>query len=145
MSTRLRIILASVIVPVVLLVLLARSIMFTVDEREVAVVLQFGEPVQSYTEPGLRFKLPFVQEVRKLPKTLQFWSGTGREVLDTNLSYGASLTVSWELDVWGRISRSIESADAALEEARRLAEAGVEAITTDRPKWLRNRLRGGVS
>jgi modulator of FtsH protease HflC len=82
MSPRTRVILISSIVLLVLLFLLGRSIMFTVDERELAVVLQFREPVRSYTEPGLKFKWPFIQQVRKLPKTLQFWSGTGREVLD---------------------------------------------------------------
>jgi len=82
MNMRTRVILISTIVVAVFFVLLARSVMFTVGERELAVVLQFGEPVQSYTEPGLRFKLPLIQEVRKLPKTLQFWSGAGREVLE---------------------------------------------------------------
>ena len=82
MSTLKRVILIAVSTLLILMVPLGRSLMFTVDEREVAVVLQFGEPVQSYTKPGLKFKLPFVQEVRKLPKTLQFWSGAGREVLE---------------------------------------------------------------
>jgi len=72
MSTRMRTILISGLVLFVLLVLLGRSIMFTVDERELAVVLQFGEPVESYTEPGLKFKMPLIQEVRKLSDAL--WS-----------------------------------------------------------------------
>ncbi|MBA4015751.1 MAG: hypothetical protein C0483_01040 [Pirellula sp.] len=41
-----------------------------------AVILQFGEPVESRTEPGLYFKLPLIQEVRRLPKTLQVWHGS---------------------------------------------------------------------
>ncbi len=60
---------------------LARATLFTVSERELAVVLQFGEPVASYDRPGLKLKIPFVQEVHRLPKTLQFWSGAGPEVL----------------------------------------------------------------
>ena len=36
---------------------------FTIDEREQALVLQFGEPVRTIAEPGLNFKLPFVQTV----------------------------------------------------------------------------------
>ena len=54
------------------LVVLFGSI-FTVNERELAVVLQFGQPVKKITEPGLYFKMPFVQEVRRLPRTKQFW------------------------------------------------------------------------
>jgi membrane protease subunit HflC len=64
-----------------ILVLLGPSICYTVDERELAVVLQFGKPVVARTEPGLYFKMPLVQEVRKLPKTLQFWGGGAAHVL----------------------------------------------------------------
>ena len=44
---------------------------FTVNERELAIKLQVGEVVQSDYEPGLHFKLPFVQKVRKFPKRIQ--------------------------------------------------------------------------
>jgi membrane protease subunit HflC len=60
----------------VLLFPLGRSICYTVSERELAVLLQFGQPVASRTAPGLYFKLPLVQEVLRLPKTLQVWHGT---------------------------------------------------------------------
>lgn len=46
------------------LILLALSV-FTVDERQKAIVLQFGQPVKVYQEAGLKFKLPWpIQEVR---------------------------------------------------------------------------------
>ncbi|MFO0887895.1 MAG: protease modulator HflC [Isosphaeraceae bacterium] len=60
----------------ILSVPLARTVCYTVTERELAVLLQFGQPVASRTEPGLYFKLPFIQEVLRLPKTLQVWHGT---------------------------------------------------------------------
>jgi len=44
---------------------------FTVNERELAIKLQVGEVVQSNYEPGLHFKLPFVQKIRKFPKRIQ--------------------------------------------------------------------------
>jgi len=47
---------------VVLLFLLLSSI-FVVDEREKALVLQFGQIKQVKEEPGLAFKIPFIQEV----------------------------------------------------------------------------------
>jgi len=62
-------------------IILGRATLFTVNERELAVVLQFGNPVASYDSPGLKWKIPFIQEVRRLPKTLQFWAGTGANVL----------------------------------------------------------------
>lgn len=46
---------------VVLLVL--NSVIFTVDQRQTALVRQFGEVVAVYKEPGLKAKLPLVQNV----------------------------------------------------------------------------------
>ena len=42
---------------------LALSSVFIVDERKKALVLQFGEVVQTKEDAGLGFKLPFVQDV----------------------------------------------------------------------------------
>ncbi len=67
---------------------------YVVDEREQAVILQFGAPVASRTEPGLYYKAPFIQEVRRLPKTLRFWS-SGQEVLkDMPTADGKKIEVS---------------------------------------------------
>ena len=45
------------------------SVAFVVDQRQQAVVLQFGEPVRTIQEPGLKFKLPWpIQEVRTFEK-----------------------------------------------------------------------------
>lgn len=73
-AQRIRLVVFSLLL--VLLVPLCNSVLYTVDERELAVILQFGEPVESRTQPGLYFKIPFIQEVRRLPKTLQVWHGT---------------------------------------------------------------------
>jgi membrane protease subunit HflC len=75
---------ASIVVSVVLLLLvfvLFPATLYVVDERELAVVLQFGDPVAERTEPGLSVKVPFIQEVRKLPKTRQFWGGEAQHEL----------------------------------------------------------------
>ncbi len=47
----------------VLVVLLGLSSIFVVDEREQVVILQFGKPVRTISEPGLNMKVPFpIQE-----------------------------------------------------------------------------------
>jgi len=43
---------------------LASSAVFTVHQVEQAIVLQFGNPVKVITEPGLNWKIPFLQNVR---------------------------------------------------------------------------------
>ena len=43
---------------------------FSIHMTQSAVLLQLGRPVKTYTEPGLNFKLPFLQQVRYFPRLL---------------------------------------------------------------------------
>jgi len=53
------------VVVLFLLGILGLSSLFIVDEREKALVLQFGQIRQVVEEPGLGFKVPFIQDVVK--------------------------------------------------------------------------------
>ena len=54
---------------------------YTLDETEQAVVLQFGEPVgEAVTRPGLHWKAPFIQEVRRFEKRLLAWDGDPNQI-----------------------------------------------------------------
>lgn len=54
---------------------------YSLDETEQAVVVQFGAPVgEPVTEPGLHFKIPFIQEVRKFDKRLLSWDGDPNQI-----------------------------------------------------------------
>ena len=55
---------------VVVAALVVISAVFTVDERERALVLQFGEVVTVKEDPGLAFKIPLIQEVVKYDKRI---------------------------------------------------------------------------
>lgn len=54
---------------------------FTVDEREYALKFRFGEIIASEYEPGLHFKIPFVNNVRKLPKQILTIDATPEEII----------------------------------------------------------------
>ena len=58
---------------IVLLAIASQFMIYVVDQRELAVVLQFGKPVRQATKPGIYWKVPFIETVRILPSTLQFW------------------------------------------------------------------------
>lgn len=59
---------------VVLIVVFSSA--FVVDEAEQAIIVQFGEPQGGViSNPGLHWKLPFVQEVRRYDKRLLIWDG----------------------------------------------------------------------
>ncbi len=44
--------------------------MFSVDQTEQAIVTQFGQPVRVITQPGLNFKIPFIQQVISLERRI---------------------------------------------------------------------------
>lgn len=57
---------ATLLIPLVFIVAaLGLSSIFTVDEREKALVLQFGQIIRVEERPGLRFKVPIIQQVVK--------------------------------------------------------------------------------
>ncbi|MGB2410955.1 MAG: protease modulator HflC, partial [Candidatus Puniceispirillaceae bacterium] len=51
------------IIVIVLLITAGFSSLFTVNQTQQALVLQFGEPKRTIQEPGLAFKVPFIQDV----------------------------------------------------------------------------------
>jgi len=66
---------------VIVVVIVARASVFTIDEATQAIVVQFGAPVgDPVTEPGLHFRIPFIQEVRKFDKRLLSWDGDPNQV-----------------------------------------------------------------
>lgn len=62
----------------VLVILIAN--VYVVKENEYRVVRQFGEVVKYEEEPGLNFKIPFIQSVTTLPKNLMTYEMTQEEI-----------------------------------------------------------------
>ena len=54
----------AVLVAIVIALVLASMSLFTVDQRQQAIVFRLGEVVSIKTEPGLYWKLPLVEDVR---------------------------------------------------------------------------------
>ena len=54
---------------------------YLIDQAEQGIVVQFGEPVgEVVTEPGLHWKLPFIQNVRRFDKRILPWDGDVSQV-----------------------------------------------------------------
>lgn len=62
------------------LLFVAWSAMFIVDERETALVTRFGDIQREVREPGLYFKLPFVEDVVRIEDRLVFFESTDKSV-----------------------------------------------------------------
>ena len=55
---------------VVVVAIVGPQALYTVDEKQMAVVTRFGEPVATNFKPGLKFKAPFVDTVNYFDKRL---------------------------------------------------------------------------
>jgi modulator of FtsH protease HflC len=67
---------AAVFAVALVLFLILSGAFYTVDQTEQVIITQFGQPVgDPITEPGLHFKIPFVQGVNSLDKRFLEWDG----------------------------------------------------------------------
>ncbi len=73
--------LIGIVAVIVLLIMLGVSPFFVLDLTQTAIVVQLGEPKRTVTKPGLKFKIPFVQEVRYFDKRLLDYDVLAREVI----------------------------------------------------------------
>lgn len=65
---------------VIVSIILIGSSLYIVNEREQAVVFQFGAPVKVSTEAGLHFKTPFIQTVKSFDRRILEWDGMPAEI-----------------------------------------------------------------
>lgn len=71
----------SIIVLLALVALALKPAMFVIDQAEQGIIVQFGEPVgEVITEPGLHWKKPFIQDVRRFDKRIMPWDGDVSQV-----------------------------------------------------------------
>ena len=118
----------------VLVVICLTAGAYVVEEGKQAVITQFGKPVRYVSEAGLKFKVPFVQEVHLLEKRLLPWDGAPKSMktLDKKAIF---------IDVWGRWK--IVDLRKFYENLRdeRTARSRLDARQFARPAWGLSRPR----
>lgn len=64
------------------------SSVYTLDETEQAIILEFGKPIgESKRIAGLHFKLPFIQTVVKFDKRIMEWDGDENQIPTSDKKY----------------------------------------------------------
>lgn len=69
------------IVLIVAILFLANLSLFIVDETKQAIVLQFGKPIRAIKDPGLNWKLPFIQNVVFFEDRLLVYDAAPTEII----------------------------------------------------------------
>jgi modulator of FtsH protease HflC len=86
-----------IVVGLVVLVLLLASV-FTVNEGQTAIVLNLGKIVRTDLKPGLHFKLPLVEEVRKFDRRiLTFGSQPERFLTSEKKDVEVDFFIKWRI------------------------------------------------
>jgi len=126
---------------------------FTVNERELAIKLQVGEVVQSSYEPGLHWKIPVIQNVRKFPKRILTISDKPERIFTSErLALQVDFFVKWRIvdavQFYTSSGGSLQIANDRLSEIIKNAivtEFGKrsvqEAISVERAELMRDLLR----
>jgi len=117
-----------IIVAALILVVLVGQPFYTVDERDQALILQFGKPVGVETEPGLKFKLPFIQKVKTFPKILLEWDGDPGQIPTKDKTFISIDTFArWRIKDPLTFFRAVRTENAAQEKL----DAIIDAATYD--------------
>jgi membrane protease subunit HflC len=65
-----------IVLAAALVLLVGSRSVFVVDQAEQAIIVQLGEPVGDViTDPGLHWRVPFIQDARRFDKRLLDWDG----------------------------------------------------------------------
>ena len=75
------------------------SSIYTVDEVEQVIITQFGKPVgEPIVEAGLKFKIPFIQEVNPIDKRVLEWDGPPSDMPTKDKLYiSVDLFARWKI------------------------------------------------
>jgi modulator of FtsH protease HflC len=124
-------------VALVLLVIVAivvRMSVFSVDEREHAVKFRFGEIVKADYEPGLHFKIPFVNNVAKYPdRILNYEHSEEKFLTGEKKNLIVDYFVTWRITDPGEYYRSVRGdEDRAVERLSAIIKEGIKAAISRR-------------
>lgn len=110
-----RTVLILVVVLLIAVVIVARAAVFTVDEAEQVIVVQFGAPVgDPITSAGLHFRTPFVQEVRRFDKRLLSWDGDPNQIPTVEEQFiSVDTTARWRISDPLKFLQSVQNEQGA--------------------------------
>lgn len=81
-----------------LVVIASFSSAFVILEGRQAVITQFGRPIRTVSQPGLHWKLPFIQDVRRIDLRTLTWDGYPNQIPTKDKKYiEVDTTARWKI------------------------------------------------
>ena len=122
------IVIVSVIAIIVVLAVILGPL-YIVEEGRQAVVIRFGQIVNTVTEAGIYFKTPIVDGVRYYPAKIQSWDGDPRRVpTQENQFIWIDTSARWKIVDPTRFYSSVTTLEAAFSRLDDVIESSVRAV-----------------
>jgi membrane protease subunit HflC len=130
MSPRLNLLL----IVVVLAAIVIRMSVFAVDEREHALKFQFGEIVRADYEPGLHFKVPFVNNIQRYSnRILNYEDQEEKFLTGEKKNLIVDYFVTWRIVDASQYYRSVSGDETlAIERLSAIVKEGIKAAISQR-------------
>lgn len=137
------------LIVVLVALILGSGSMYIVKEGEYKVVLRFGEAMRAVSEPGLQFKLPFIENVSMLPKYQMTYESSPTTILtkDQKPIVVDNYTV-WRITNASQFLRTVQSVSGGIQRIdeavynsvrRKLSEVNYDNIISE------NTARGNIN
>ncbi|MDF0606349.1 protease modulator HflC [Neisseriaceae bacterium TC5R-5] len=116
-------------VAIVCVLFIASLSMFTVDQRQYALVFQFGEVVRVIKEPGIQFKIPLLQNVRYFDRRVQTIDAEAPEPFNTREKKNVLVDsfVKWRVVDVEQFYKAVGTEAAAVARLRQIINDGLRA------------------
>ncbi|KRE29776.1 protease modulator HflC [Paenibacillus sp. Soil522] len=137
------------LIVVLVVFILGSGSMYIVKEGEYKIVLRFGEAMRTVSEPGLQFKLPFIENVSMLPKYQMTYESSPTSILtkDQKPIVVDNYTV-WRITNASQFLRTVQSVSGGIQRIdeavynsvrRKLSEVNYDNIISE------NTARGNIN
>ncbi|NIQ38937.1 MAG: protease modulator HflC [Proteobacteria bacterium] len=115
------------------LILVISGAFYKVGEWDQVVITQFGKPIgDPKTEPGLKFKIPLIQELHRYEKRILRWDGDPKEIptRDKRFIY-VDTTARWRIMDARKFLEVLGSGESGYREAYRKLDDIIDAVVRD--------------
>ncbi|MDY0362912.1 MAG: protease modulator HflC [Desulforegulaceae bacterium] len=108
---------------------------YVVDETEQVVITQFGRVIgETIYEPGLKFKLPFIQKALVFKKNLQHWDGDKGQIPTEDKTYlWVDTFAFWKIKDPVKYFQSVGTRQGAISRLDDILDAAVRNAVTSNP------------
>ncbi len=122
------------LIVVVILAIVVRMSVFTVDEREHAIKLEFSEIVKADYKPGLHFKWPIVDRIERYPdRILDYEHPDEKFLTGEKKNLIVDYFVTWRITDPAQYYRSVRGDEtAAVERMSAIVKEGIKAAISRR-------------